>query len=100
MDIIAYLSEGKENAKTRQELCKLTGLSDRELRRVIEHERLKYDRRICSSSQTSGYWKPKHSDDILHPLFEVKKRIKSLKALESYYERIMYQMECEERSKK
>lgn len=39
MNIEDFLGYGIENAKTREELCRITGLSDRMLRRLIEEAR-------------------------------------------------------------
>lgn len=36
MDIYDYIPEGKENAVTREQLCRMTGLPDRKNRRLIE----------------------------------------------------------------
>lgn len=55
MNILDYIPFGKENAVTRQELVKLTGLDDRTIRNEIK--RLNREGiPILSSSHTCGYW--------------------------------------------
>ena len=39
MDITLFICEGKENARTRDTLCMLTGMTDRQVRRAIEDAR-------------------------------------------------------------
>lgn len=49
---LAFLSTGK---KTREQLAEHLGLSDREMRRVIEALRADGNR-ICSDNKSKGYW--------------------------------------------
>lgn len=60
MNLLDYIPFGKENAITRQELVRLTGLDDRTIRNEIK--RLNREGvPILSSSHTCGYWQ---SDDV------------------------------------
>lgn len=55
MNLLDYIPFGKENAVTRQELVRLTGLDDRTIRNEIK--RLNREGvPILSSSHTCGYW--------------------------------------------
>lgn len=54
--IFELLNIGKENAMTRDDLVRLTGLDDRKVRLLINQERELYP--IISDSEHSGYWLP------------------------------------------
>lgn len=54
MNIIAYIPKGLENAISRKNLCKITGLNDRAMRERIEEARRHTI--IISNSDGSGYW--------------------------------------------
>lgn len=54
MDIINYIPEGFENAISRKQLCKKTGLGDRVVRKLIEEARR--ETIIVSNNDGSGYW--------------------------------------------
>lgn len=47
---------GKENATSRRELCRVTGLPDRAVRKAIEI--LRYDRPILTADNGMGYYIP------------------------------------------
>lgn len=54
MEIINYIPEGYANAISRKELCRITGMKDRDMRAAIEIARRKTI--IISSCNGSGYW--------------------------------------------
>ena len=54
INIIEHIPEGYENAISRKELCKRTGLNDRVVRSLIEDARR--DTIIISNTDGSGYW--------------------------------------------
>lgn len=54
MEIINYIPEGYENAISRKDLCRITGMKDREMRAAIENARR--ETIIISSCDGSGYW--------------------------------------------
>lgn len=56
--IVALLGYGKENARTASELAQLTGLTPREVTRLIEQAR-RHGEPICASGDNScrGYYK-------------------------------------------
>lgn len=62
-NIISYLHIGEENAVTGKELCKLLGLTYRELTFQIRELRIKGEV-ICSSGV--GYWLPSNVDEVRH----------------------------------
>ena len=63
MDIKDWIPDGKENAVTREELRKITGYTDREIREMIERER-RNGHAILSSPAVSGYWQTDDIDEI------------------------------------
>lgn len=63
IDIKIWIPFGKENAVTREELHKITGYNDREIREMIGRERRK-GHAILSSPSVSGYWQTEDIDEI------------------------------------
>lgn len=60
--IIDYIPEGSEHAISRKNLCRITGLSDRLVRNLIEEARR--ETIIISNNDGSGYWLfPEHPTD-------------------------------------
>ncbi len=55
VEVITYIKAGRANAVTRAQLVNLTGLSDRKVRKKIEHYR-NYGIPIMSASDGKGYW--------------------------------------------
>ena len=55
MDIVKLLKEGSENAVTRAELMRLTGFSDRKVRRLITEARLN-KQPIINTQNGKGYF--------------------------------------------
>ncbi len=74
--VLNAIPYGKENAKTRDELCKETKMDDRKVRSIISELRKK--ELICSLSGSSGYWRPTNREEVKQYLKETTKRIKSL----------------------
>ena len=54
INIIDYIPEGSERAISRKDLCRLTGLTDRNVRNLIEAARR--ETIIISNTDGSGYW--------------------------------------------
>lgn len=54
INIVDYIPEGSERAISRKELCQLTGLTDRNVRNLIEAARR--ETIIISNNDGSGYW--------------------------------------------
>lgn len=54
MNIVDYIPTGYENAISRKDLCKKTGLNDRVARNLIEEARRTTI--IISNNDGSGYW--------------------------------------------
>lgn len=61
MDVIDFIPYGPEHPVTRQELMRLTGLSDRKVRRDIEFARMMYP--IINVSDGRGYYIATSSND-------------------------------------
>lgn len=72
-----HIPIGRENAVTRRQLCDLTGLSDREVRRQISQLRSVDDGTdmvIVSLSNGRGYYRTSNPDEIRHFIAEMRKR--------------------------
>lgn len=76
MDILKYIPKGRENAITRQQLCNLTGWSDRRVRKEIETLR-REGYPILSFSEGPGYWYSGDIEEIERYLKEVDSRSRS-----------------------
>lgn len=75
IDMIPY---GKVNAISREQLVRLTGLSDRDVRECISILRQKHP--ICSSSSYQGYFRPTEAEisEAEHTRNETAKRARAL----------------------
>lgn len=62
---------------SRRELCVMTGMSDRQVRRTIENIRKKGGR-VCTSSRHYGYWIARNASDYAMVRADYLARIKSL----------------------
>ena len=58
MKIADLLGYGRESALSREELCAMTGLSDRNLRRLISFERAHGEPILSTSDGVPGYYLP------------------------------------------
>jgi hypothetical protein len=54
MNIVDYIPSGYSNAISRKDLCRITGLTDRVMRNMIEEARR--ETIIISNNDGSGYW--------------------------------------------
>lgn len=62
INILDYIPFGKENAVTRTELARMTGLNDRAIRIAIKRC-LREGEPIMSSSSAKGYWRSNDPDE-------------------------------------
>lgn len=62
-NILEYIPFGKENAVSRKELEKLTGLPDRTIRLMIK-QAIRKGNPILSSSSAKGYWRSEDIEEI------------------------------------
>lgn len=72
-----HIPIGRENAVTRRQLCELTGMNDREVRRQISQLRSVDDGTelvIVSLSNGRGYYRSSNPDEIRHFIAEMRKR--------------------------
>lgn len=63
MNIRDFICAGEGNARTRAELCMMTGLNDRELRLAIQRENEKGEKPIINLG--TGYFIPTNNEQIL-----------------------------------
>ena len=76
--VLDYIPEGRENAVSRRELVRLTGKSDREIRREIKGF-LTAGVPIMSSSHSGGYWLSDNPDEWTECINEYDRRIATMK---------------------
>ena len=79
MNIAEYIPRGRENAITRRELSRLTGIPDRQLRDLIKRanrELAGKGEAILSSSNRAGYWISGDVGEMRRYLRESNHRIK------------------------
>ena len=77
-EIFDRLAKGtKYYPVTKHELCMMTGMSDRQVRRTIENIRKKGGR-VCTSSRHFGYWIARNASDYAMVRADYLARIKSL----------------------
>lgn len=60
IDILNYLPHGRNKARSRADICRLTGLDDRQVRILIS--KAKKETVIASASDGSGYYIPTITD--------------------------------------
>lgn len=75
-----YLLRGAENAVPRHHLRQLTHLSDRELRRRIQEERL-LGTPILSSNDAGGYYLPENRAELEHFVRSMRSRAREVEAV-------------------
>lgn len=62
IDLLQYIPYGRENAISRAELARLTGLADREIRREVKRI-LQTGEPVLSSSKQGGYWRSDNPEE-------------------------------------
>lgn len=72
-----YLLRGKQNARTRQELCILTGMGDRDVRQKIEELR-ESGVFVCTDEDGNGYYISEDTRDLLR---QYKKNMARIRAI-------------------
>lgn len=73
--VVSSIGTGEDNAISLSELIKITGLQNRQVRKLIEHLRRK-GTVICASS--SGYYKPSNSIELKAYLLQERARARSI----------------------
>lgn len=74
MELLDHIPKGRDNAVTRQTLCQLTGLTDRNVREGISL--LRRDTPIISSGK--GYYLPESNEEVQQWIERETKRAKSI----------------------
>lgn len=81
MDFIEAIPYGRDNAISRAELARITGMSDRKLRDTIKAanaELIKNGEAIVSSSSVRGYWRTRNRAEMQRYLAESDHRIRMI----------------------
>lgn len=76
INIVELIPVGHENAITRQELCRITGLRDRDVRNLIEDARAEHC--ICNNCDGAGYYIPTELSEINDFIAQETSRAKSI----------------------
>lgn len=77
MDIMTYISKGRENAIKRDELVRLLNLPDRTVRNMIEEARNRGEI-IINDGSGAGYWTSDDLGEITRQLTMNERRAKSV----------------------
>lgn len=83
MNITDFIPEGKNNAITRNQLCNLTGLSDRKVRELIEQARSKGEI-IINAQDGAGYFRTEDLNEIEKQYKRNDRRAKSILIQQKY----------------
>ncbi len=82
-NITDFIPEGKNNAITRNQLCNLTGLSDRKVRELIEQARSKGEI-IINAQDGAGYFRTEDLNEIEKQYKRNDRRAKSILIQQKY----------------
>ena len=88
MNIIDFIPIGQENAISRTELIKVTGLDDRTLRQLIHKER-RAGHIIIADSASSGYYRPVDTNQTLRFIRSMRHRAAETMAVADATERTL-----------
>ena len=82
MNLLEFIPFGSKNAIKREELVRLSGMSDREMRRCIEE--LRKETPIVNLQNGRGYFRPETEEELVHYVTQEKARamtiLRNLKA--------------------
>ena len=70
-----YHARGEGQAVSTEKLMRLTGFSQRQIRRLVQLEKRKHF--ICGNLKGGGYFRPLHRSDIEHEIKKAERRIMS-----------------------
>ena len=92
MDITTYIPIGKENAVTRAQLCAITGLHDRAVRKLIEIARIE-GAIIINEQDGAGYYISENPKDIRRQMVTNRNRAMSILRQQKYLRRRLEEIE-------
>ena len=92
MNIVDLIPTGKANAVTREQLCSLTGLSDRTVRKLIEIARIE-GAIILNAQDGAGYYVSDHPADIRRQMATNRSRAMSILRQQKYLRRRLAEIE-------
>lgn len=92
MGIVDLIPTGKDNAITRGQLCSLTGLSDRAVRKLIEIARIE-GAIIINAQDGKGYYISDNPVDIRRQMCTNKSRAMSILKQQKYLRRRLAEIE-------
>ena len=77
MSILNYIPVGKDKAVTRSQLCAMTGMSDRGVRKLIENARIEGNI-IINAQDGAGYYISNDAEDIRRQMATNRSRAMSI----------------------
>lgn len=92
MNIVDLIPTGKANAVTRAQLCALTGLSDRAVRKLIEIARIEGEI-IINAQDGAGYYVSDNPEDIRRQMATNRSRAMSILRQQKYLRRRLAEIE-------
>ena len=92
MNIVDLIPIGKANAVTREQLCSLTGLSDRAVRKLIEIARIEGEI-IINAQDGAGYYVSDNPVDIRRQMATNRSRAMSILRQQKYLRRRLAEIE-------
>ncbi len=96
--IFELLPEGQENAVSRKDLIAITGMNDRELRKMIASERRDGALILSSTdSEHSGYYRPASADELRRFVASMTRRGKATFAAVTEARKALKRIEAEQK---
>ena len=86
--IVAHIPYGKENAVTREYLCLMFGMSDREIRRAIQAARNEGNI-IINAQDGRGYYRSNEPADVMKQYKQNKRRALSILVQQKHLRRLL-----------
>ena len=93
MNILDFIPKGKENAISKENLCKLTGIKDERIIRDAIKRQVESGVPILSSSGHKGYWYSEDLEEIKEFIRENDHRSNALNRTTAKLKKRVYEME-------
>lgn len=96
MNLLNVIPYGKENAISRSEIVRITGINDRAIRleiKALNAELTKHGEAILSSSSSKGYWRTANVQEMKHYLSESRHRRERIYRNDEPIQKLVYETE-------
>lgn len=94
--LLNLLGRGAENATRREDLSVLTGMSDREVRKILSDISVNGGVVICNTQNGAGYFLPARKEEVVAQMLQDDHRAKRILAKRRHQKALLKQMEDEE----